>query len=207
MPNDSPNNSLLPTITTMINNILNEGNGTDTLISVLSLLSLILIMNRTQPSMGTPQSQVISSTPSVATNPLQQILGQLSKSGDASSGGPSPDMLMSLLPLLNNPQVKSKLNPANISSILGMLGNFSSGGNNEKSDTPKVEKPETSKTEKPDITKTDMPQKKEPSTTTVPLSPAEHPTQINMTQSNEQDSNDLGRSLNWKSNFQHEKEV
>ena len=200
MPNESPNNSLLPTITNIINNIANEGNGSDTLISVLSLLSLILILNRIQPSMTIPQSQSISPTVSAATNPLQQILGQLTKSSDGSGGGPSPDMLMSLLPLLNSPQVKSKLNPANISSILGMLGNFSGGGNNDK--------PETPKTDKPEVAKPDKPPKKESPAAAVTSSLADHPTHINVTQSDEQEEKkDLGRSLNWKSNFENEKEV
>jgi len=106
---------------------------------------------------------------------------------------------MSLLPLLNNPQVKSKLNPANISSILGMLGNFGGGGTNEK--------PEDTKTDKPEATKTDKPEKKESPATTVTSPLAEHPTHINVTHTDEPDNKDLGRSLNWKSNFQNEKEV
>ena len=201
MPNESPNNSLLPTITNMINNIANEGNGFDTLINVLSLLSLIMILNRTQPSsMSAPLSQNTQPTSSGASNPLQQLLGQLTKSGDG-GGGPSPDMLMSLLPLLNNPQVKSKLNPANISNILGMLGNFGGGGGNDK--------PEAPKTEKPEATKTDKPEKDESPAAAVTSSLADHPTHINVnvTQPDEQDKKDLGRSLNWKSNFQNEKEV
>ena len=197
MPNESTNNSLLPTITNMINKIVNEGNDSDTLISILSLLSLILILNRIQPSMSMPLSQSISPAVSATTNPLQKILGELTKSGDGSGGGPSPDMLMSLLPLLNNPQVKSKLNPANISSILGMLGNLSGGG----------DKPEGPKTEKNEVPKTDKPQKKQPDPTAEASSVSDNPTPINVTHSDEQDNKDLGRSLNWKSNFQNDKEV
>lgn len=189
MPNESPNNSLLQTVTNMINNIANEGNGYDTLINVLSLLCLLLILNRGNPSMAAPLSQSIA--PTASTNPLQKILGELTKSTDGSAGGPSPDMLMSLLPLLNNPQVKSKLNPANISSILGMLGNFGGGGNNDK----------------PEVTKTEKTEKKEPPAASVTSSLAENSTHIHVTHSDEQDKKDLGRSLNWKSNFQNEKEV
>lgn len=189
MPNESPNNSLLQTVTNMINNIANEGNGYDTLINLLSLLCLLLILNRTQPAMSAPPSQ--SLPPTASTNPLQKILGELTKSTDGSAAGPSPDMLMSLLPLLNNPQVKSKLNPANISSILGMLSNFGGGGNNDKLEG----------------TKTDKPEKKEPPAAAVTSSLAENPTHVNATHSDEQDKKDLGRSLNWKSNFQNEKEV
>jgi len=178
MPNESPNNSFLPTITNMINNIANEHNGYDTLINLLSLLCLLLILNRTQPLTAAPLSQNIS--PTAPPNPLQKILGELTKSTDGSGGGPSPDMLMSLLPLLNNPQVKSKLNPANISSILGMLSNFSGGGSNDK----------------PDAAKTDKSEKKE--------SP---PPAATVLSSDEQDKIDLGRSLNWKTNFQNAEEV
>jgi len=190
MPNDSPNNSLLQTITNMINNIANEGNGYDTLINVLSLLCLLLILNRTHPSAAAPLSQSI--VPTAAANPLQKILGELTKSTDGSSGGPSPDMLMSLLPLLNNPQVKSKLNPANISSILGLLSNFGGGGGNN---------------DKPEVTKTDKPENKEPPAAAVTSSLAENPPHANVTHSHEQDKKDLGRSLNWKNNFHNEKEV
>ena len=189
MPNESPNNSLLQTVTNMIGNIANEGHGYDTLINVLSLLCLLLILNRTKPSTAAPFSQSISPQP--PSNPLQKILGDLTKNTDASGGGPSPDMLMSLLPLLNNPQVKSKLNPANISSILGMLGNLGGGGGNDK----------------PEVTKTDKTEKHEPPAAAVTSSLAANSTHANVTHSDEQDKKDLGRSLNWKSNFQNEKEV
>lgn len=188
MPNDSPNNSLLQTAINMITNIANEGHGYDTLINVLSLLCLLLILNRTQSS--TLTSALQSSSPTPPTNPLQKILGELTKNTDASSGGPSPDMLMSLLPLLNNPQVKSKLNPANISNILGMLGNLSGSSN-----------------DKPEGTKTDKPEKKDPPAAAVTSSLVEHPTSAPSTPTDEQSKKDLGRSLNWKSNFQNEKEV
>jgi len=166
----------------MINNIANEGNGYDTLINILSLLCLLLILNRTHPSAAAPLSQSI--VPTAAANPLQKILGELTKSTEGSSGVPSPDMLMSLLPLLNNPQVKSKLNPANISSILGLLSNFSGGGGNN-----------------------DKPENKEPPAAAVTSSFAEKPPHANVTHSHEQDKKDLGRSLNWKNNFNNEKEV
>jgi len=194
MPNESPNNSLLQTVTHMVNNIANEGNGYDTLINVLSLLCLFLILNRTQSS-AAPLSHNIpqSISPTTPTNPLQKILGELTKSTDGSAGGPSPDMLMSLLPLLNNPQVKSKLNPANISNILGMLSNFGGGSSNDK----------------PEVTKTDKPDKKEPPAAAVTSSLAENPTHVDVTHLEEEDEDkkDLGRSLNWKNNFQNEKEV
>lgn len=176
MPNESPNSSLLQTVTHLIATTINEGNGYDTLIQILSLLCLIQILTRTQPATGIPTSQNIPQASS--TNPLQKILGELTKSGDPSGGGPSPDLLMSLLPLLNNPQVKSKLNPANISNILGLMNNLGGSNNNDK------------------------PEKKEP-----PAATTNHPTPTHTVPSAEQEKKELGNSLNWKTNFHKEKEV
>ena len=181
MPNESPNSSLLQTITRMIDKMINEGTGHDTLITLLSLLCLLHIVSRTQSLTATPALTTTSQTNSA--NPLQKILGELTKSGDpagggSASGGPSPDLLMSLLPLLNNPQIKSKLNPTNISSILGLMNNLG-GSNNEK------------------------PEKKEPPAATVnqPTPPPNPPAD------DQEEKKELGRSLNWKTNFQNEKEV
>jgi hypothetical protein len=44
--------------------------------------------------------------------------------GDFAKGG-APDMISTLLPLLNNPQLKSRLNPSSLSSIMGMINNLS----------------------------------------------------------------------------------
>lgn len=191
MPNESPNRSLLQTVTHMIDSIANEGTGYDTLINILSLLCLLQVLNRTQPSAAMPMSQ--HAPPAASTNPLQKILSDLTKNSDGSGGGgPSPDMLMTLLPLLNNPQVKSKLNPANISSILGLMGNLGGGGgSNDKPENPKSDKSE----------------KKEPPAAAVTSSLSEHPSHGNTVQSDDQDKKDLGRSLNWKTNFHGEKEV
>lgn len=180
MPNESPNKSLLQTIINMIDTIAHEGNGYDTLINILSLLCLLSILSRLQSSPLTPSSQPVQPTPTA--NPLQKILGDLTKNMDGvgGGGGPSPDMLMSLLPLLNNPQVKSKLNPANISNILGLMNNLGGSSNaNDKTESSKPEKPE----------------KKAP------------PAPITNTDANDQDKKELGRSLNWKTNFQNEKEM
>ncbi|WP_378955855.1 hypothetical protein [Pelosinus sp. sgz500959] len=178
MPNESPNSSLLQTITHMIDTMINEGTGYDTLINVLSLLCLLHILNRTQSTAIMPTAQNIPQTNS--SNPLQKILGDLTKGGDQSGGGPSPDLLMSLLPLLNNPQIKSKLNPTNISTILGLMNNLGGSGSSNN----------------------DKPEKKEPPAATV-----SHPVPPHTTNPDEQEKKDLGRSLNWKTNFQNEKEV
>jgi hypothetical protein len=188
MPNENSNNSLLQTIAHMIDTIANEGTGYDPLIHVLSLLCILHILNRTQSSTAAPslQSPSVSNT----TNPLHKILADLTKSSDG-GGGPSPDMLMSLLPLLNNPQIKSKLNPANLTSILGLLNNLGGGGN---------EKSEGNKADKTD--------KKEPPAAAVTSSLLENQT---TSQSNDlpsfPDTKDFGRSLNWKTTFENEKEV
>jgi hypothetical protein len=188
MPNEP--SSLLQSITHMIESAANEGTGYDTLIHILSLLCILHILNRTQLSTAAPTIQspsTVTPTPT-PTNPLHKLLGELTKGGGdgGGGGGPSPDMLMSLLPLLNNPQIKSKLNPANISSILGVLGNLG-GGNNDK--------PEEGKTEK-----------KNPPAAAVTSSLAKeaiHTSPIDP----ETERKDLGRSLNWKTTFENEKEA
>ncbi len=190
MPNESPS-TLLQSITHMIDSAANEGTGYDTLIHILSLLCILHILNRTQPSTAAPviqNSPATSPTPT-PTNPLHKLLGELTKGGGDGGGGPSPDMLMSLLPLLNNPQIKSKLNPANISSMLGMLGNLG-GGNSDK--------PEESKTEKME--------KKNPSAAAVTSSLAKEASQASSIDA-ATDKKDLGRSLNWKTTFENEKEA
>lgn len=190
MPSDSSNKSFLQTVLTMIDNIGREGHGYDTLINMLALLCLLSILNHLQPPTTTgPSSQPIQ--PSPPTNPLQKIIGDLTKNMDGGGGGPSPDMLMSLLPLLNNPQVKSKLNPANISNILGLMNNLGGSNNNDKPEPVKSEKVE----------------KKESPAAAMTTSLVEQPAPSNKIEPSNQDKKDLGRSLNWKNNFQNEKEV
>ncbi|GMB00601.1 hypothetical protein [Pelosinus sp. IPA-1] len=184
MPNESPN-TMLETVTHMIDNITKEGTGYDTLVHILSLLCILHILNRTQPSTAAP----IQNSPATSANPLHKLLGELTKSGEG-GGGPSPDMLMSLLPLLNNPQIKSKLNPANISNMLGLLNNLG-GGNNEKAESTKTEKVE----------------KKDPPAAAVTSSLAESPMHNSIQDPDPLDKKDLGRSLNWKTTFGNEKEV
>lgn len=192
MPNESPG-TMLQSITHMIDSVANEGTGYDTLIHILSLVCILHILNRTQPSTAAAAAAptIQNSSAAAPTNPLHKLLGELTKGGGdgGGGGGPSPDMLMSLLPLLNNPQIKSKLNPANISSILGVLGNLG-GGNNDKSEEGKQDKTE----------------KKDPPAAAVTSSlanSASHSPPID----SYPDKKDLGRSLNWKTTFENEKEV
>jgi hypothetical protein len=192
MPNESPS-TLLQSITHMIDSAANEGTGYDTLIHILSLLCILHILNRTQPSTAAPVTQnppAAAPAPANPTNPLHKLLGELTKGGGDGGGGPSPDMLMSLLPLLNSPQVKSKLNPANISSILGLLGNLG-GGNNTKSEEGKAEKIE----------------KKDPPAAAVTSSVANSSPHTPPSVDPYIDKKDLGRSLNWKTTFENEKEA
>jgi hypothetical protein len=193
MPNENPN-TLLQSIAHMIDNVANEGTGYDNLIHILSLLCILHILNRTQPLTAAPVIQNSSaSTTNNTTNPLHKLLGELTKGGggDGGGGGPSPDMLMTLLPLLNNPQIKSKLNPANISSILGVLGNLGGGGNNDKQEGSKTEKSE----------------KKDPPAAAVTSSLANSSIAPPPLDPYVSDKKDLGRSLNWKTTFENEKEV
>jgi len=98
---------------------------------------LFTILNRNQHFQG----NLTTSTPT--GNPLQKLLGELGKG----ESGPSADTLMSLLPLLNSPQIKSKLNPTTIAAILGLVNNFgNTSGNNEK-EQGKEKKEKTEKTE------------------------------------------------------------
>ncbi len=176
MPNESPNHSLLQTVTNMIDTMVHEGNGYDMLITILSLLCLLHIVSRTQLTTAISSSPTTSQTNSA--NPLQKILGELTKNGDQAGSGPSPDLLMSLLPLLNNPQLKSKLNPSSISTILGLMNTLGGSQGNDK------------------------PEKKE-----SPAATEHQPTPTKATHSDEEEKKDLGRSLNWKTHFQSEKEV
>lgn len=141
MPNDTDNpssSSLLGSITRMLDATINAGAGPDNLISVLALLCLFSIVNK-----NNAVSQPIQTQSAASNNPLHKLLGDLTKGGDGGSGiggsGLSPDTLMSLLPLLNSPQLKSKLNPSTMGTVLGLLNNLG-GGTQEK---PKPEsKPE-----------------------------------------------------------------
>ncbi len=191
MPSDIPDKSLLHSITRIVDTIANEGTGSDNLINVLSLLCLISILTRNQaPAAAISAPQTGSSSTS---NPLQKILGDLLKS-DGGGNGPSPDMLMSLLPLLNNPQIKSKINPTNIANIMGLMSTLG-GSSTEKHDNPKQEKQE--KKENP------PPNKETPAaavTSSMPISP-ENSDADDQTDQTELDKKGLGRYLNWKSSF------
>lgn len=106
----------------------------DSMINILALLCLFSIMNNNSNA-NVNAGAAASSNGQNAANPIQRLLGELTKGDGGGIGGAlgalgAPDMLMSLMPLLNNPQVKSKLNPTNIASVLGMLNNLGGIGAN-----------------------------------------------------------------------------
>ncbi len=197
MPNDTDNSgssSLLSSITRMLDTSFNAGAGLDNIITVLSLLCLFSIMNRNNATKAPAQAQ-----PATSSNPLHKLLGDLTKGGDG--GGFSPDTLMALLPLLNNPQLKSKLNPNTIGTVMGLINNLGGlGGSSAPAEKPKSE----TKTEPP----TDTPKQ---SQETEPIPRATNVAQQVQTNNSSQpqpnedmeetENKNYGRYLNWKNNF------
>ncbi|QDR80877.1 hypothetical protein [Sporomusa termitida] len=202
MPNDTDNpgsSSLLGSITRMLDANSSAGAGSDNLITVLALLCLFSIVNKNNNAISQPGLN----QPAANSNPLHKLLGELTKGGDGGGGGIggsgfSPDTLMSLLPLLNSPQLKSKLNPGTISTVLGLLNNLGGLGGPAQ-DKPKAEpKPEPQK----------QPRESEP----APPAPVADPQSVpalkqqpipaqEAEEPDDPDSKNFGRYLNWKNNF------
>lgn len=206
--------SLMQVIVRLIYNCITEGtNNYTTIIDILALVCLVSILSRhTSTTIATPANQSITQQ----TNPLQKVLGELSK-GES----PGPESLMSLLPLLNSPQVKSKLNPSTISTLLGLMSGIGGTDKSEKND--KSEKTPKTNKEAKDVADNS------PKTTTastlnssIPANPPSHPseegaaavTEAQILSSNpeptqlplhEHDMNHerkyTGKALNWKGNF------
>lgn len=163
--------SLWNSVARITEKLVNDGASYDTIVTILSLFCLISALQRnTQPA-------AVAAAPPVATGGLGKLLGDLSK-GD---GGPSPETLMSLLPLLNSPQMKSKLNPSTIATVLGLLNTMGGGG--EKSESPKQEKAEP----KGESQALSVEPETEAAPRIIPLEPAEKKTP--------------SRYLNWKTSF------
>lgn len=182
----TPDKTLLQSVIKMIDSLSTTGNY-DAIINVLSLLCLLSILNK---NTGEAVSASPSSTLNQNDNPIQKILGELTKGG---GGLASPDMLMTLLPLLNNPQIKSKLNPANIASVMGMINNL--GGintNNTKVDMSKNKS-----------------EKEEPQPNLPQVAPLEEKNKIEDEQklsspeltNEDSEKKSTNRFLNWKTNF------
>ncbi|TWH48866.1 hypothetical protein [Sporomusa sp. KB1] len=196
MSNDTDNtgsSSLLSSITRMLDTSVTTGTGLDSIITIISLLCLFSIMTRTQ---AVREPQQIK--PATTSNPLHKLLGDLAKGGDG--GGFSPDTLLSLLPLLNNPQLKSKLNPSTIGTVMGLINNLGGlGGSNpphEKGEPETKGEPHTKASKQPTESEPPPPAnavqqpplKKQP-----PPQPSEDV--------DEAEEKNYGRYLNWKNNF------
>ena len=182
--------TLLRSVTRMLDSAANDGTGYESLIPVLSLVCLVSILNR-------GQSSAAPAVPASTANPLQKLLGDLGKG----EGGLGPETLMSLLPLLNSPQIKSKINPTTISAVMSLLGNMGNlGGNlggNQGNSGDKSEKAE------PKAEKTERTDKNEEHPEKRPAPPAAAITSLEAESSDllEADKKGLGRYLNWKNNF------
>jgi hypothetical protein len=184
---ETSDKTLINSVIRMLDSLTNDNSHYDTIIQVLALLCILSIVNRPQQIKA-----AATTTSSTADNPIQKILGQLTKGED----GNAPDMLMSLLPLLNSPQLKSKLNPANISSILGLINNL--GGNNEKN-IPKQDK--TEKSSKLETSPSIAPLTQAPtSQSAAPLTANTDTSEIAAADQGDTEKH-VNRSLNWKSNF------
>lgn len=176
---------LFQSVIKMIDNLSTAGNY-DTIVHILSLLCLLSISN------NTANQTIISSTPPMNQsndNPIQKLLGDLTK---GSNGLGSPDMLMSLLPLLNNPQIKSKINPTSIASVMGIINNL---GNvtSPKEDTIKTKTEKESPPEEASPPSPIEPKKEEVESESNTTSPS--------IVSEESEKKSATRFLNWKTNF------
>lgn len=110
--------SLLSTILTLLDVLSSHKSEGKSWIHLLALLCIFAIVSQ----------ETTSSNPQTSpANPLQGLIGDLLK-GSAptkSTDATGSNMLMSLLPLLNSPQIKSKLNPANIAAVMNVVQNLS----------------------------------------------------------------------------------
>ncbi|KYZ77648.1 hypothetical protein AXX12_18115 [Anaerosporomusa subterranea] len=163
--------SLWNTIFRITEKMVNDGASYDALINILTLFCLISILQR-----NTHSTSAVAAPSAVGG--LGKLLGDLTK-GDGT--GPSPDALMSLLPLLNSPQMKSKLNPTTIATVLGLINSMGGG---EKPESPKQEKAEP---------------KGEPRALPVAPEAEEAPHIIPRDPAEKKTAN--SRYLNWKSSF------
>jgi len=198
MPNDTSttgSSSLLNSITRLLDTSFSAGTGVDNIITVLSLLCLFLIMNRNNTAKEQLQTQ-----PAASTNPLHKLLGDLTKGSDGGGGGAfSPETLMTLLPLLNNPQLKSKLNPSTIGTVMGLINNLSNGSSSPEK--PKSEAKNDHSTDTPKQPKEAEPIPPTPSVVQENQTVNSSPAQSNEDVDEDAETKNYGRYLNWKNNF------
>lgn len=172
---DSPDkNPLLALAMRLTDQSLDQKLNSETLVEILTLLCLISLFQRhTKPSEPEPAQP----SPAPTQPGIPKVLTDLLKSTGNSDQGPSPDLMMSLLPLLNSPQVKQKLNPANITSLLGLLQGLGNGNSSNSA-----------------------PEKNEASTKEASNQP--EPPAAALSSAQRQAEGDKGsRYLNWKSSF------
>ncbi len=207
----------LQSIIRLVENLSSTSNY-DTIISILSLLCLFSILNHTTPQQSNLSMPSMNQQSTV--NPLQKLLGDLlggnktdSNAGlsgalsalgglGGSLGGlgnlsgllSSPDLLMSLLPLLNNSQLKSKINPSSIASVMSMINNLS---NNQTEKTEPIKNKQEAPAKTVEVTETPPPNEEELQATPTPE--AETSAKNIVLQGNEKKP--PSRFLNWKTNF------
>lgn len=159
----------------------------DSLIRLLSLMCLLSIVQQMPPQSAAPPAPSSAAAGTQGGDTLQKLIGQLAKTDTSGTG----DTLTGLLPLLNNPQLKSKMTPANMATILSLLSTMNAVGG-DKSDKSDKEKEKSSVG------------KESPAATVTEELPAVHSTSVE----------DLGehadhqppfqekqRYLEWKTNF------
>ncbi|MBU2701562.1 hypothetical protein Ga0466249_002678 [Sporomusaceae bacterium BoRhaA] len=180
--------SFLPIIAHLLEAAVADGKGYEPIIDLLSLLCLMTIVSRSHkqeertPNFSAAPSPSVSAPPSAAGNSLQDTLANLLKTASSSGGnsGPGPETLMTLLPLLNNPQIKAKMTPANMAAIMGLLNHMGAGSSDNKKAESTAPSPPPESAAPP------------AATTNQNTLPAEPPL--------EQDP-PSSRYLNWKTNF------
>ena len=110
--------SLLQTILSLLDVLSSHKTEGRSWIHLLSLLCIFTILNQSDQ----PPASASSST--LSANPLQKLLGDLTKGVSQNGGLGGADTLLSLLPLLNNPQITSTLNPNNIAAMMNLVQNL-----------------------------------------------------------------------------------
>lgn len=182
MNNENQETPVLQATLRMIDNLLAESASQPTLLPILSVLCLITILERTQPIDKIPV--YIPPSGPVQTPPPEPARTT------TTNEPPLQDMLLSLLPLLNTPQLKSKITPSNISNLLNIL---SIANNSTKSDHSyaQAEKTNTHSAGKKEI----------PLTTETVEKAANSDSNIDLSNAQSSDKKLANGNLNWKTNF------
>lgn len=172
--------SILQTILSLLDVLSSHRSEGQSWIHLLSLLCIFTILNQPTASVS---SSAASDPPA---NPLQKILGELTKG--AVGGANGGDTLLSLLPLMNSPQIKSKLNPSSIAAMMNIVQNLAGTQPAPTAKPPAPPPPAVS-----DVQPASAP----PAATT----PAPAPTPPASTSPSKSEIPAGGRFLDWKSSF------